>query len=73
MDASEVVRIVEAFTDATNRQDVERMLDLVSDDVLFEGRPHRTVFGSRATRRHCALCGKAFSAIPLARLSRPRN
>ena len=37
MDASEVVRIVEAFTDATNRQDVERMLDLVSDDVVFEG------------------------------------
>jgi ketosteroid isomerase-like protein len=37
MYASEFVRIVEAFTDATNRQDVERMLDLVSDDVVFEG------------------------------------
>jgi len=37
MDAMDVVRIVEAFTDATNQQDVERMLELVSDDVVFEG------------------------------------
>ncbi len=37
MDANEVVRVIEAFTDATNRQDVERMLELVSDDVVFEG------------------------------------
>jgi len=37
MDASEVVRIVQAFTEATNRQDLELMLDLVSEDVVFEG------------------------------------
>jgi ketosteroid isomerase-like protein len=37
MNVTEVVRIVEAFTEATNRQDVERMLELVSDDVVFEG------------------------------------
>jgi ketosteroid isomerase-like protein len=37
MDEAEVVRIVEEFTEATNRHDVERMLELVSDDVVFEG------------------------------------
>jgi ketosteroid isomerase-like protein len=37
MDPSEILRIVEAFTEATNCHDVERMLELVSDDVLFEG------------------------------------
>ena len=37
MDAAEVARIVEAFTEATNRHDVEQMLELVSDDVIFEG------------------------------------
>lgn len=37
MDAAEIVRIVEDFTDATNRQDVERMLNLLSDDFVFDG------------------------------------
>ena len=37
MDAAEVARIVEAFTEATNRHDVEQMLELVSDEVVFEG------------------------------------
>ena len=37
MDADEVVRVIEAFSDATNRQDVEGMLELVSDDMVFEG------------------------------------
>ena len=37
MDAAEVTRIVEAFTEATNRHNVEQMLELVSDDVVFEG------------------------------------
>jgi ketosteroid isomerase-like protein len=37
MNENEVVRIVEEFTDATNRHDVRRMLELVSDDVVFEG------------------------------------
>jgi ketosteroid isomerase-like protein len=37
MDAIEIERIVVAFTDATNRHDVEEMLALVSDEVLFEG------------------------------------
>ena len=37
MDATETERVVVAFTDATNRHDVEDMLALVSDDVLFEG------------------------------------
>jgi ketosteroid isomerase-like protein len=36
-DAIETERVVVAFTDATNRHDVEEMLALVSDDVLFEG------------------------------------
>jgi len=35
MDAAEIVGIVEA--DATNRQDFERMLELVSEDGVFEG------------------------------------
>ena len=34
---AEVERIVAAFTDATNRHDVDGMLALVSDDFLFEG------------------------------------
>jgi ketosteroid isomerase-like protein len=37
MDAAEIVRIVEAFSDASNRHDVERMLQLVSDDVMSPG------------------------------------
>ena len=37
MDVTEVERIVVAFTDATNRHDVDEMLALVSDDVVFEG------------------------------------
>ena len=37
MDAAEVERVVLAFTDATNRHDVDQMLALVSDDVVFEG------------------------------------
>jgi ketosteroid isomerase-like protein len=37
MVAAEVASVVEAFTDATNSHDVERMLELVSDDVVFEG------------------------------------
>jgi ketosteroid isomerase-like protein len=37
MDVTEVERIVAAFTAATNRHDVDEMLALVSDDVVFEG------------------------------------
>ncbi len=37
MQLAEVERIVAAFTDATNRHDVDEMLTLVSDDVVFEG------------------------------------
>jgi ketosteroid isomerase-like protein len=37
MQVAEVERIVAAFTDATNRHDVDGMLALVSDDVVFEG------------------------------------
>src|SRR5215213_5094216 len=37
MDMSEIEGIVMAFTDATNRHDVDAMLGLVSDDVVFEG------------------------------------
>ena len=37
MDAVEVEQIVAAFTDATNRHDVDEMLALVSEDVVFEG------------------------------------
>lgn len=37
MDVAEVERIVVAFTGATNRHDVDAMLALVSDDVVFEG------------------------------------
>jgi ketosteroid isomerase-like protein len=37
MDPGEIVTLIEAFTDATNSQDIERMLDLVSEDVVFEG------------------------------------
>ena len=37
MQVAEVERIVAAFTDATNRHDVDEMLALVSDDVVFEG------------------------------------
>nr|AIA18564.1 SnoaL-like domain protein [uncultured bacterium] len=33
----EVEQIVAAFVDATNRHDVDHMLALVSDDVVFEG------------------------------------
>ena len=37
MSAVEVEQIVAAFTDATNRHDVDEMLALVADDVVFEG------------------------------------
>jgi ketosteroid isomerase-like protein len=37
MTAHEVQQTVADFVDATNRQDVDRMLALVSDDVVFEG------------------------------------
>ncbi len=37
MDGAEIVSLIEAFTDATNQQDVDRILELVSDDVVFEG------------------------------------
>jgi ketosteroid isomerase-like protein len=37
MSTGEVEYIVAAFADATNRHDVDRMLALVSDDVVFEG------------------------------------
>jgi ketosteroid isomerase-like protein len=37
VDSAQVERIVAAFTDATNRHDVDGMLALVSDDVVFEG------------------------------------
>ena len=37
MSAQDVVQVVTAFTDATNRHDVDEMLALVSDDVVFEG------------------------------------
>ena len=32
----EIERVVEAFTDATNRHDIDAMLTLVSEDVAFE-------------------------------------
>jgi ketosteroid isomerase-like protein len=34
--ADDSVRIVQAFNDATNRHDIDAMLALVSDDILFE-------------------------------------
>jgi ketosteroid isomerase-like protein len=37
MSGADVEKVVAAFTDATNRHDVEEMLALVSDDVVFEG------------------------------------
>jgi ketosteroid isomerase-like protein len=37
MNSAEVERIVMAFTDATNRHDIDAMLALVADDVVFEG------------------------------------
>jgi ketosteroid isomerase-like protein len=37
MSANEVRQTVREFIDATNRRDVDRMLALVSDDVVFEG------------------------------------
>jgi ketosteroid isomerase-like protein len=37
MPMEEVQRIVAAFTDATNRHDVDEMLALVSEDFVFEG------------------------------------
>ena len=37
MQSAEVQRIVAAFNDATNRHDIDEMLALVSDDVVFEG------------------------------------
>jgi ketosteroid isomerase-like protein len=37
MSTSDVVKTVTAFTEATNRHDIEAMLALMSDDVLFEG------------------------------------
>ncbi len=37
MQVTDVERIVAAFTDATNRHDVDEMLAPVSDDVVFEG------------------------------------
>ena len=37
MSAVEVEQIVAAFTDATNRHEVDEMLALVADDVVFEG------------------------------------
>ena len=37
MQSAEVERIVAAFNDATNRHDVDEMLALVSDAVVFEG------------------------------------
>ena len=37
MGTTEVEWIVSRFTDATNRHDVDEMLSLVSDDVVFEG------------------------------------
>ena len=37
MSAGEVEQIVAAFVEATNRHDVDRMLALVADDVVFEG------------------------------------
>jgi ketosteroid isomerase-like protein len=37
MSTEDVVQIVAAFTDAMNRHDIDEMLALVSDDVVFEG------------------------------------
>jgi ketosteroid isomerase-like protein len=37
MSSQDVVQVVSAFTEATNRHDIEEMLALVSDDVVFEG------------------------------------
>jgi ketosteroid isomerase-like protein len=37
MSTGEVEQIVGSFTDATNRHDVDQMLALVSEDVVFEG------------------------------------
>jgi ketosteroid isomerase-like protein len=34
--ADDSVRIVQAFNDAKNRHDIDAMLALVSDDILFE-------------------------------------
>jgi ketosteroid isomerase-like protein len=34
--ADDIARVVDAFNDATNRHDIEAMLALVSDEILFE-------------------------------------
>ena len=68
---AEVERIVVAFTDATNRHDVDAILALVSDDVVFEGTTSPDglrIEGDRASLR--ALWAAIFTSrrTPLSRL-----
>lgn len=67
MDAAEVVSLVEAFTEATNRHDVEAMLQFVSDDAVFDGTTppdgHR-IAGDKAALR--ALWESIFADAPRA-------
>ena len=65
MQVAEVERIVAAFTDATNRHDIDEMLALVSNDVVFEGTTPPDgvrIEGDKASLR--ALMGRHISRVP---------
>ena len=49
----DIARVVDAFNDATNRHDIDAMVGLVSDDILFESTAPpdgETLIGTAAVR-----------------------
>ena len=64
---SNVIALIERFTDATNRQDVEGMMALMSDDVVFESTspPEGRRFEGQAAVRAC--WDELFRGTPRAR------
>jgi ketosteroid isomerase-like protein len=64
---SNVIALIERFTDATNRHDVDGMMALMSDDVVFESTsaPEGRRFEGQAAVRAC--WDELFRGTPRAR------
>ena len=65
--ASNVIALIERFTEATNRHDVDAMMALMSDDVVFESTapPEGRRFDGQAAVRAC--WDELFRGTPRAR------
>ncbi len=66
--ASNVMALIERFTEATNRHDIDGMMALMSDDVVFESTspPEGRRFEGQAAVRAC--WDELFRGTPRARL-----